>query len=121
MRTASRTTRSCSTTLDSRNKREGHYVEALQAMHDYVSDASAQLTPARRAEVAEAISRLEARIGTLVVAPSVSAFEAHIDGVPYDGAAAQAGIRLSVGTHQLSCARARLRTSRRTGGHRRAA
>jgi hypothetical protein len=80
----------------------GHYVEALEAMQSYESDATAHLTPARRSEVHAAIDRLRTRIGTLLVPLPVPGLDVRVDGVSFDAQHAHRGIPLSVGTHLVS-------------------
>ncbi len=78
---------------------QGHYVEALDAMRSYVSDATSHLTPARRAEVDAAITRLNTRIGTLAVPLEAAGLDVRVDGASVDAVRVRVGVPLSVGPH----------------------
>jgi len=79
----------------------GDALLSLDALRAYTSMAPAAQVARRQTLVAELDARLQARIGSLVLAVDLPGLEVRVDGVPASASDLRAGMRTTVGRHHI--------------------
>jgi tetratricopeptide (TPR) repeat protein len=82
------------------------YVCAIQAFQDYLAKGGKELAEQRVAEVEDAIKRLRARVGTIVVTTSVAGAEIQLDDQVVGTSPLATPITVSAGRRRLSATKA---------------
>ncbi len=87
--------------ISATHEASGQYVQALDAMLQYVALAPPEAVAARRPEVDAALQRLQGRVGRIVVRTDLPGLEVRIDGLVRPTPEAHQGARVSAGTHRV--------------------
>lgn len=79
----------------------GRFVEALASLRRYAREAPRAVVDARREDVTAGLTRLEQRVGTLVLTPRTPGLTATLDGLPQSTETLSAGLLVNAGVRRL--------------------
>ncbi len=88
--------------ISASNEALGNVIDALDALRAFETLAPGDVMRRQRAALAAAETRLQNRVGTLVVESSVPDIEIRLDGVQLPAAALREGMRIAAGRHHLA-------------------